>query len=356
MRLGLGFGFQAGAGQGIDETAIAIAWAAGHENGVFAEDDAPGTVIGTLSGGDGSNYSLSDDADGKVALSGANVIVGVGSLLAGSYEFVVTSGEQSNAVGFEILIYEANSVSFDGVNDYLTRDGGLTGAVDSKKLTLVFFIRKQGSDDSSERLFVGATTLGGTTERFRCVKASGNTIALVGFNAADSQILSIQASGGAVEVADGWVPVLIAVDMSDVNKRHLYIGDTLDLSVSVYNDDTFDFTLADWCIGARSDGLNKIEADFTHFWFMPGLYIDFSLESNRRKFLTPDGRPAFLGASGEYPTGTPPLVYMSGATDTWHVNDGSGGGFTENGALTDGGDAGTAGQPIGLLLTLTKAS
>lgn len=39
--------------------------------------------------------------------------------------------------------------------------------------------------------------------------------------------------------------------------------------------------------------------------------------------------------AGGNPTGTDPLVFFSGATASWHTNQGSGGGFTENGALTD---------------------
>src|SRR3546814_7073174 len=40
-------------------------------------------------------------------------------------------------------------------------------------------------------------------------------------------------------------------------------------------------------------------------------------------------------ADGSTPTGSAPLVFLSGATASWHTNKGTGGGFTENGALTD---------------------
>ena len=58
--------------------------------------------------------------------------------------------------------------------------------------------------------------------------------------------------------------------------------------------------------------------------------------SNRLKFLTASGEPADLGADGSTPTGTQPLIYLANATATFQNNLGSGGNFTENGALTAG--------------------
>ncbi len=40
--------------------------------------------------------------------------------------------------------------------------------------------------------------------------------------------------------------------------------------------------------------------------------------------------------SGSDPKRTKPsIMFFSGVTSTWHTNDGTGGSFTENGALTD---------------------
>ena len=72
-------------------------------------------------------------------------------------------------------------------------------------------------------------------------------------------------------------------------------------------------------------------------WYAPGVYIDLSVVANQRKFRTAAGKPAYLGPTGAIPTGTDPLVYMSGVTATWKTNKGTGGGFTEHGALADAG-------------------
>ena len=65
----------------------------------------------------------------------------------------------------------------------------------------------------------------------------------------------------------------------------------------------------------------------------PGTYLDFSVEANRRLFISAAGKPVDP-AVAVAALGTP-IVRFSGPTASWHTNKGSGGGFTENGALTD---------------------
>lgn len=63
-------------------------------------------------------------------------------------------------------------------------------------------------------------------------------------------------------------------------------------------------------------------------------FIDFSNVTNRRLFIDAGGNPVNLGTDGSLPTGSAPDIFLSGDTDTWHVNKGTSGGFTENGTLT----------------------
>ena len=93
--------------------------------------------------------------------------------------------------------------------------------------------------------------------------------------------------------------------------------------------------MADWGVGGLPDGTLKLDGSIAELWFAPGVYIDLSVEENRRKFITDALRPANLGSDGSTPTGSAPLIYLSGATSSWHTNKGTGGGFTENGDLTD---------------------
>jgi hypothetical protein len=57
----------------------------------------------------------------------------------------------------------------------------------------------------------------------------------------------------------------------------------------------------------------------------------FSVEANRRLFITADGKPTNPAL---WPSGG--QVQFYGAVDDWHTNKGTGGGFTLTGALTAG--------------------
>jgi hypothetical protein len=66
-------------------------------------------------------------------------------------------------------------------------------------------------------------------------------------------------------------------------------------------------------------------------------FLDLSIESNRRKFISASGTPVNLGTDGNIPTGTQPLIYLSGPATNWNAgkNFGSWSGFTVHGTVTD---------------------
>lgn len=229
--------------------------------------------------------------------------------------------------------YTANAVNFDGANDWLTRDAGFTGGADSKLLTFSFWLRKQGGDGNNEYVFFASSTLAGASHRASIAKITTNAIQIRNSPFGTDQLL-IATSSGALEVADGWVHVMGSVDMSDTSKRHLYVNDVSDLIVTTYNNTNLVWTSADYAIGAAANASSKLSGDIADFWLAPGVYIDLSVQANRRKFISALGKPVDLGTTGNLPTGSSPLVFLSGATPGWHTNDGTGGGFTLHGALT----------------------
>jgi len=87
---------------------------------------------------------------------------------------------------------------------------------------------------------------------------------------------------------------------------------------------------------------NWLNGDLSELYFT-NEYLDISVQSNRRKFITSGLEPADLGTDGSDPTGTAPLIYFSGVASTWNAgtNAGSGGDFTMTGAVTD-----SANEPV----------
>jgi hypothetical protein len=227
------------------------------------------------------------------------------------------------------------AVHFDGTNDWLDRGAGLTGAVDGENLihSLWFKVDDAANDDTLISFFRSVT------DEISIFKLANNKLRVL-----------YASSGGQLYKSDsddlfdsttntGWHHLLVALELDVTPVAHIYLDDS-PLAVTVatgpLNGD-IDFTPpggTNWGIGATSAGANKMTGDLAEV-YMAAEYLDISIEANRRKFISAGGSPIDLGADGSAPTGTAPIVFFSGATDAWHTNKGSGGGFTENGALTD---------------------
>jgi hypothetical protein len=215
--------------------------------------------------------------------------------------------------------YIANGVTFDGTNDFLTRGGDLTGNVDSKKATVSLWFRRNS--------FVNHHSFYNLNNRWSLyINGTTDRILINGRNASNVSILNLNTN--ATFTDSGWHHLLLTFDLSDPAKRHLYIDGASDLQVSTYTDDLIEFTQTTHAVGDKFDG------DIADLWIDIDTYIDLSVAANREKFIK-SGKPVYLGVDGSAPTGVKPEVFLSGATSTWHTNDGAGGGFTLNGALTD---------------------
>ena len=250
------------------------------------------------------------------------------------------SGMQALFMNYGQTLSVVDSADFDGTNDYMTRGAGLTGAADSKLGIISFWCRIDAGDGTTRLLQSSATTVGGATQGFRVFANTTNGIEFLGTNAAASSILSITTSTNSVLAGATWRHVLCSFDMSDTAKRHLYLNDVSDLNVATYTNDTIDYTFADWSIGARPDGAVKVDGCFAEFYLAFGQYLDFSIIANRRRFISANGKPVWLGTDGAIPTGTAPLVYQrvadGAAVATFATNLGTGGNFSITGTLTAG--------------------
>lgn len=223
------------------------------------------------------------------------------------------------------MAYEAQGVNFDGTNDDLERGADLTGNADSKLFSGSLWFKIAASNNR-----VIAQNPGNGYE----VKwTASDVLTIRGENAAGTDIFDINV--GTVTDTTSWHHLMWSIDLSDTAKRHAYLDDVDSLVVALYNDDTIEFTATNHFIGQNSAGGNRYSGDLADVWLAPGQFIDLSVTANRRKFIGPNGGAVDLGSDGSTPTGTAPLMFFSGATATWHTNDGTGGGFTENGALTD---------------------
>jgi hypothetical protein len=232
--------------------------------------------------------------------------------------------------------YFCDSADFDGTNDYMTTGAGLTGIADGKQGTFSAWLRIDGGDGTTLRIF--QTPPRSPAVHLIINRTSLNVFSVGAANSAHTSILSIQTAGTYV-AGTSWIHLLASWDLATVGARHIYVNDVSDLSVTTFTNDTIDYTETDWAIGARTDGANPWNGCIAEFWFTT-TYIDISSAANRRKFIGADGKPVSLGADGSAPTGTAPLVYQriakGAAASTFATNLGSGGNFTITGSLDVG--------------------
>jgi hypothetical protein len=230
--------------------------------------------------------------------------------------------------------YIANAVNFDGANDYLTRGADLTGQANSNFALVSFWFNMNGSNGVQQRMFGDN---GGPNIHLN--RDVNNKFVAIFINSA--QTLNtwalVTTPQYSTTVNPGWHHVLISID-GGTGRRQIYIDDAVPaLTTSTINAGNIGWNQAgitDWAIGAVTNGSQKSIMDIAEFYINSAASLDLSVETNRRKFIDASGKPVDLGSDGSTPTGTSPILFLSGPTVGWHTNKGTGGGFTENGALT----------------------
>lgn len=254
-------------------------------------------------------------SDIDIALSGA-----VDVSLSGGVD-IVTSPAPFSVTGVE----------FDGANDWLTH-GLLTGTVNSKLWTGSVWFKPDVTNITHMLLRMKNNAAGFSRAEVRYqnnqffVIQGWTTLGATAFQVFFNVILD----------TSKWHNILWSVDLNDfANKIHLYLNDVSTLTTGTNVNTEIGFAQGDENgVGASFDSGNKVDGRIADFWMAPGVYLDFSVEANRRKFINLDKKPVFLGADGSLPTGAAPRMFFSGPVVDWHINKGTGGGFTEQGELT----------------------
>lgn len=208
------------------------------------------------------------------------------------------------------------ALSFDGTDDYLTRDADLTGATDSQSGIVSVAFTMADTSGAAMRVFSGAAG------RFTLTVNTTGYATIFGRNAAGTVILYLQST---VAVDDGNSHHVMASWNLSTQTAHLYVDGTEALAGNaILTNDTIDYTDGDFAVGAYPTGANKMTGTIESIYVNEGVYLDLSQSANRVKFY--DNGPADLGADGSTPTGSSPILYMTGVT-----NAGTGGAFTAHG-------------------------
>lgn len=234
--------------------------------------------------------------------------------------------------------YKVNSADFDGTNDYLLRGGALSDVANSKKGICSFWFRI----DAGSALWYIAHAANGAGVNILEIQRGNYIVFTLTNPSGPTSVLYMKTS--AVFLADtAWHHCLASWDLS-IGATHLYIDDVSDkdLGTLLATDVDVEYVgMTQFAIGSSRTGANKFNGCLADFYLNLNEYLDLSVESNRRKFVSANLKPKYLGANGASPTGTTPIVFQSlGETDSvandFAINHGSGGSLSVTGALTIG--------------------
>jgi len=229
---------------------------------------------------------------------------------------------------------QLGATDFPGTNSNLYDRAGLLNSVDTRVGIFSAWVRIDGGTGVAKKLI----TMDGDTLDFE--KRADDTFQFKMFNPAVSVVLSIKTEGAYTATnCSGWCHLLVSWDLTS-NSTHIYINDTevIDRSASIIVDDDIDYTQGQINIGGQTADTAVWDGCMTEVYFNTDEFLNFSIESNRRLFISSDLRSVDLGTDGDTPTGNIPSLYVTGNSTSitnFTINNGKGGNFTQNGVLAD---------------------
>lgn len=246
-----------------------------------------------------------------------------GSMRVG-YDSRACNASLDGAVRYNSSPY--NAVTFDVGTDHLSATAATLGVSDANQVTGSFWFRLNATGvDMNFQHHTSASRFAVSYE------GSCNCITIGGKNAGATSILFVV---GPTVADSNWHHLLYSFDLTQPSATHAHFyldGVNAAPTINTFTSGPLDLDNSGVAVGGFITG-GSYNGDLAAFWFDTS-YIDFANESNRRKFISADGLPVYLGADGSLPTGSAPVIFLDGALAGWHANKGAGGGFTLNGTL-----------------------
>lgn len=235
--------------------------------------------------------------------------------------------------------YVAQGVHFDGAT-FLSRLS--LAATDNEFMSfyLCFLVTVEEAPVSGNQLWLG------NPDAFNNSASLGSNISSLTAGTGGNGEDYIYASAVSANLEDGNWHSIIGTYQTNLpvgEKIIKYVIDGVATTLANTSDDETAFTnlynALPFYLGSDSFGDNYIGA-MADPWIAPGQSLltdgDIFL-ATIRKFIDADGKPVYLGANGELPTGIPPAIFFSGLAASFPTNLGTGGAFTLTGTLTDAG-------------------
>lgn len=216
---------------------------------------------------------------------------------------------------------------FDGSTNYLKKTSNLTGIADSKVGFMSFFLYYSAINKTIFNHY------NGTLQNVSVALSNANP-AQINVVLGDGTNQWVFNSTSTITI-NTYYHIMIDWDTNYTagNKiARIYANDT-SLGVTTSSDTmgavNVDYTSGSpvWSVGGNTGGGALFDGCLGQFTFYPGQTLDITNSTNRRKFSDSSFHPISIGRSGQTPTGTKPLIYLTSSVGSIGVNSGSGGNF-----------------------------
>lgn len=233
--------------------------------------------------------------------------------------------------------YVANAVNFDGATNFLYTSGSLTGISDGSTGMFYCFFKIAGGDSTLRYIFHSTSSSGITI-----TLEATNKILFVLTDYPATKNLQFQSSNTYL-AGSGWHSLLASWNTNfgaGSKISQIYIDDvsvlgTVSDTFSAFNVGYNAAGTNTWEYGTTSAGADLYNGCIAEFYFAANQFLDFSVTSNRRKFITAANKPVSLGTTGNLPTGTAPTIYFNTNAASYGTNAGTGGNFLQNGTFSN---------------------
>jgi len=221
-------------------------------------------------------------------------------------------------------LYTPVGAVFNGAT-YLSRGAQYTGVVDAPEFALAFAI-KPVSVATEQNIIAGASS----NARYIVGMNIGGGLYLFSRNPAGATVIGFETT--TLLAVGAWNTVLLSANSTDDTSIRYYINDAAATiaNLTFVESATINFAVANNTVGRYATAASGwTTAELSDVWmrFGTGVWVDFSVESNRRKFFSAGGALVNKGTDGSIPFGVAPQLFLSGAIGGWHTNKGSGGGL-----------------------------
>ncbi len=226
------------------------------------------------------------------------------------------------------------AVQFDG-STYIQRGSDLTGNADSSVISFSYWFRYDHATQNQNN----TTTIYASDGNRVIFPNAANGVQIETRNTSMTRTVdTIYGSSGMYSDTTKWHHACGTVDGGSSAGTNFFIDDSdvTGYRFGTYDGSAIDHTRSNHTIGAKANGTTPIVMSLYEFWFGLGIFLQMSTTSNRRKFINADLTPVDLGSDGSTPTGSAPLIYLSGGPSDFITNKGSGGNFSVTaGSLID---------------------